>query len=510
MSNIRSVSKLDANITANIGGAGVAALTQLACAPIFVKLLGIDGYGLIGFFLTLQGSLRILDLGLTPTMSRQLARYSVQVEKSQECRNFVRTLEIVYWLIGIVMGVGICFAAPVIADRWIKPGLLPVGEVRDAVVLMGVLIAVQWPLSLYQGGLLGLQRQVQMNAIRSVAALTAGFGAVAALWLVSANILTFFVWQVLAGFGYVLALGLALWRDLPPASRRARFDIGPLREIASFTGGMSGTSIAGATLTQMDKIVLSKLLPMDLFGYYTLGALVASSLQQLFIGPLFNAVFPKLSALVAEGNERGERLVYHKSSQLMSVLIFPLALVLAFFAPEVLRLWTGSAAIAANVTPIVQLLVAGNAIMGVMWLPYALQLANGWTSLGLAVSAAMCVVMLPAVYLLAAHFGGIGAATAWLIVGVLNLAIAFPLTHRRLLKGEALRWLRTDIGVPLLVAAVVVMLGRQFLTVASGRIAGFAELGLLLAVAYAAAAVSAPAIRTWGRSQLRLLAGSTR
>lgn len=504
------MSRLNVNIAANIGGAGVGALTQLVCAPIYVKLLGIDAYGLIGFFLTLQASLRFLDLGLTPTMNRQLARYSVQPEKSGECRDFVRTLEIAYWLTGLLVGLAICLIAPVIADRWINPGVLPVREVRRAVILMGVLIAAQWPLSLYQGGLLGLQRQVQMNAIRSVAAVATGAGAVMALWLVSANILIFFVWQVFAGFAYVVANGIALWKYLPESGRRPRFDIRPLREVAKFTGGMSGTAIAGVTLTQMDKIILSKLLPMSLFGYYTLGALVASSLQQLFSGPLFNAIFPRLSALVAQRDGTGERRVYHQGSQAMSVLVFPLALVLALFAPEILRLWTGNAHIAANVTPIVRLLVVGNAITAIMYLPYALQLANGWTSLPLITSVGMCVVMVPSVYLLASDFGGAGAAAGWLIVNLLNLAVTYPLTHRRLLRGEALRWLGADICLPLAGAAAVVLLGRRFVTITGGRIAGCAELGLLLLVAYAAAAMAAPAIRTWSRGHLRLPAGSLR
>jgi O-antigen/teichoic acid export membrane protein len=195
---------------------------------------------------------------------------------------------------------------------------------------------------------------------------------------------------------------------------------------------------------------------------------------------------------------------------MMSVLIFPMALVLALFAPEVLRLWTGNADVAANVAPIVRLLIAGSAINGIMWLPYALQLANGWTSLGLAVSVGMCVVMVPSVYILAASFGGAGAAAGWLIVNLLNLGIAFPLTHRRLLRGEALTWFARDICGPLAGAAVIVLLGRRFITVAADRVAGCAELGLLLVVAYAVAAFFAPAIRNWSRGQLRLLAGSPR
>ena len=498
------MSRLKANIVANLAGTGSQALVQLICAPLYVKLLGIDAYGLVGFFMTLQASLKVLDLGLSPTMNRQMARYSVQPEKSEEARDFVRTLEVLYWLLGIVVGAAISMAAPLIATHWIKPGRLPVVEVQRAVVLMGAVVAVQWPLSIYQGGLMGLQRQVDVNTIRIIAATAIGGGAALVLWWVSPTVSCFFIWQAFTTLAYVVAMGVALWRNLPRQTRRARFDLRCVRIVMKFAGGMSVIAVAGATLAQMDKIILSRLLPLDLFGYYTLAALIASSLQ-LFSAPLFNALFPRVSALVAQGAEGSVSRVYHECSQLMAVLIFPLALELCLFAPEVLRVWTGSDALALHGAPIVQFLVAGTAINGIMFLPYSIQLANGWTSLPLTVSVGMCVVMVPAVYFMAAHFGGPGAASVWLAVNVLNLAIAFPLTHRRFLRGEAGRWLGVDMFRPLAGAAAITLLAHAFLPTMVGRIPTALELLVVLAAAYLAAMVCAPRIRGWSFEQLRLM-----
>ena len=190
---------------------------------------------------------------------------------------------------------------------------------------------------------------------------------------------------------------------------------------------------------------------------------------------------------------------------MMAVLILPLALILTLFSSEVLRLWTGNPVLATYGAPIVMFLVAGTAINGIMFLPYALQLANGWTSLGLTVSVCMCLVMVPAVYFMAAHFGGVGAAAVWLAVNALNLAITFPLTHRRLLRREALKWLGEDLCMPLLGAAAVVFLARGFAPVPSSRLMAGAELLLVLALASLAAAVSAPMVRAWSGDQLRLI-----
>ena len=107
-----AVSRVKKNFAANLAGSGWAALTGLACTPLYIKFLGMEAYGLIGFFLMLQGVVNILDLGLSPTMTREMARYSALPEKAGEARDFVRTLEVGYWGIGVAIGVTIYLLAP--------------------------------------------------------------------------------------------------------------------------------------------------------------------------------------------------------------------------------------------------------------------------------------------------------------------------------------------------------------------------------------------------------------
>ena len=51
-----------------------------------------------------------------------------------------------------------------------------------------------------------------------------------------------------------------------------------LKGIWRFTAGMSGISILAVILTQLDKVILSKMLSLEMFGYYTLASMVAMSL----------------------------------------------------------------------------------------------------------------------------------------------------------------------------------------------------------------------------------------
>ena len=112
---------------------------QLSCIPLYIKFMGVEAYGLVGFYLMLQAMLQVLDLGVSPTMNREMARYSVEPEKADEARDLVRTLEIGYWLVGILIGVALVAASPWVAIHWIKAIPYRSAAIRDAVTLMGVL-----------------------------------------------------------------------------------------------------------------------------------------------------------------------------------------------------------------------------------------------------------------------------------------------------------------------------------------------------------------------------------
>src|SRR2546426_12673432 len=120
------------NIVANIAGRGWAALLPLAVPRVYFHFRGIEAFGLSGFFLSLTLILQLLDLGLGTALNRQFAQYSLQSGKAQEMHDLLRTLEIIYWLIGIAIGATMAALAPVIATFWLKPQQLSIETVTQA------------------------------------------------------------------------------------------------------------------------------------------------------------------------------------------------------------------------------------------------------------------------------------------------------------------------------------------------------------------------------------------
>lgn len=469
-------------------------LLQLGCVPLYIKFMGIEAYGLIGFYLMFQAMLNVLDLGLSPTMNREMARYSVQLEKADEARDLVRTLEVGYWLIGIMIGVAFVVASPWVATHWIKAGAIPVRSIRQSVMLMGVLAIFQWPVSFYQGGLMGLRKQVLFNVLRIMAVTVSNGGAVLVLWLVSPTIQAFFLWLVATNAVMVVLWTIFLWKSLPTPTRAPRFNFGLVRDIGRFAAGMSGIATFSLILGQADKVVLSRVFSLKVFGYYTVAGIFGAGLVTI-VSSVFNTMFPQFSALVAQGDEESIVRLYHKATQLMSLLIVPLSCVLALFSVEVLQLWTRNVDVARNAGPIASVLVLGAAVNGLMFLPYTLQVAHGWTSIGLTITISLTIIVLPAMWIMATHYGPMGAAFVVLGLQMINMMIGVPLTHCRLLRHEMVNWFLQDVCPPLVTSVLVVGLARLMITSQMPALSTFAVLLVVFLAALVAAASSAPYIR---------------
>lgn len=442
------------NIIANVAAKGWTVLLSLGVIPIYIHFIGIEAFGLIGFFLSLMAVLSLLDLGLGTSLNLRFAQYSVQPDKAPEMHDLLRTLELIYWLVGVAIAVTMVVLAPAIAAYWIRPQEMAAETVTQALAMMGIAIAFQWPRALYSGGLMGLQRQVGANVLMSITGTASSLGGVLVLWLVSPTIQALIAWLMAVSLVETLLGRSMLRRFLPGPTGRPRFNRRLLAEIWRFAAGMTGISVMSVILTQLDKIILAKVLPLDAFGYYSLASRVAGGLY-LLTGPIAAAFFPRFTQLMLTGDREELARIYHRGCQLVSAAVLPVASVLAFFATDFLLLWTRDAAIAANTSAMLGLLAAGTAINCLVNLPFTLQLASGRTRLLFYIHTTSVIVMGPLIFLMALQYGGVGAAWVWLVLNCGYLAFALPLMHRGLLPGHLRQWFVTDVGAPLAAALVV-------------------------------------------------------
>ena len=191
--------------------------------PLYIKYLGIEAYGLIGIFAILQAWLALLDMGMRPALSREMARFTGGAHDTQSIRDLLRSVEIIGVAIAGVVALGIWAASGWLASDWVKIEHLPMEVVARAFAAMGGVTALRFVENIYVSSIVGLQRQVLENIVSSTLSTVRGLGAIAVLAWVSPTIEAFFMWQGLVSLIAVMVFACVVYRTLPSSPRSTRF-----------------------------------------------------------------------------------------------------------------------------------------------------------------------------------------------------------------------------------------------------------------------------------------------
>jgi len=437
---------LKKNILANYVSQIYVTLIGIVIVPLYIKYMGAESYGLVGFFAMLQAWFNLLDMGLTPTMARETARFRGGATDALSYRRLVRALEGIFVIVALVGGGAMFFASAYIAHDWLQASHLPIDEVQIAIELIALIIALRWMGGLYRGVISGSEQLVWLGGYSAFIATLRFVGVLPVLQFIGTTSTLFFSYQLGIAVLELIILLLKAYRLLPviPIGGRVAWSWTPLKPVLKFSLSIAFTSSVWILVTQTDKLVLSKILPLAEYGYFTLAVLVASGVM-VISGPVSGVIMPRMAKLEAEGDHDGLIRVYRQATQLVAIISGASSITLAFCAEPLLWAWTGDKLLAHNAAPILQLYAIGNGILAVSAFPYYLQYAKGNLRLHLIGNALFVVLLIPAIIWAANQYGAVGAGYVWLSMNVIYFVAWVPLVHGRFVKGLHTQWLLRDV-----------------------------------------------------------------
>jgi O-antigen/teichoic acid export membrane protein len=449
---------LKSNIVANFLGAGYGMALQFVMVPVTLHYLGPQAYGLVGIYATLVAILSVLDLGLAPALTRELSRLSVLGDGIRLMRSTVTTLEIVSICSAVGVGLLIWMTAPLLAKYWFTSSNLSSDLVTVCLQWLGLQSAFQFLTNYYSSGLVGLQRIILGNA---VAALTHTLRTIALLWLLvtKPDIELYFICQAVTSLVAMAATACALYFALSAQEKISA--VLPKQEIRwrvvakltnrysherflscrRYAAGMAATALSTLLLTQLDKIILSKMLSLEDFGYYTIAGSLASLLAKP-AGLVLGATLPRMTQLAISGETAALTRVYFKASALVSWLVLPTAGILIGFSEPLLNLYLRNSYNAHHIAPLVAALAVGSALHSISFIPYGLTLAYGWSRFGVNFGLIGCLTLLPFIILATRYYGALGAAAMWALLCFSYVTIFMAVIHRKYLSGVLSAWYR--------------------------------------------------------------------
>ena len=314
----------------------------------------------------LQAWFNLLDIGLTPTIAREAARHRGGASDALSYRRLVRTLEIIFLAIALAGAAAVLAGAGYIARDWLRVSQLPAAEVVAAVRLMAPIIAMRWMAGLYRGALGGAERFVWLGWFNAAIATLRFSGVLPLLMFVGTSPTLFFGYQLVVALVELAVLFAYTYRQLPSvaAGARPRWDLTALKPVLRFSLTIAFTSSVWVFVTQTDKLVLSSILPLAEYGYFTLAVLVASGIM-ILSGPVGSAIMPRMAKLEAEGAHAQLIRVYRQGTQLVALVAGATSITVAFGAEALLWAWTGDAVLARQAAPVLVLYAVGNGVLAV-------------------------------------------------------------------------------------------------------------------------------------------------
>lgn len=496
---------LKKNIAANYASQLYVTLIGIVLVPLYVKYMGAEAYGLVGFFAMLQAWFNMLDLGLSPTIARESARYHGGAMLALDYRRLFRALSVIFATIALVGGVALWCMSQVIATRWLNVETLPRAEVVLAVQIMAISVALRWMSGLYRGVVSGAERLIWLSAFTALIATLRFVGVMGSMWLWGFTPKVFFVHQLAVALLEVGGLFL-MSRQLLPAARSLGEAIGwsflQVRPRLKFALTIAFTSSVWVLVTQTDKLILSGILPLAEYGYFTLAVLVASGIM-VISGPVSSAIMPRMARLHAEGQHDELIRVYQSATQMVAAIAGSAAITVTFCAEPFLYAWSGNAELAANAAPILRLYAIGNGILIVGAFPYYLQYAKGNLRYHLIGNIMTGLGLIPGIIYAAINYGAIGAGWVWLGFHLVGLLIWSGYVHHKIEPGLHKIWLYQNILLVLAAPLSINVVLSLFLDVNHGRFGSMIFLLMTALITISSTLVTIPFVRSNINNKLR-------
>lgn len=489
------------NVAANLISQAVVVLMTFALVPLYIRSLGLEAYGLIGLFVALQAWVTVIDLGLSYTLNLEMARFSAGRGAADELHGLLGATQWLYAGIGLLMALLIWAAAPYLAEHWLQVSGLSQEVVQISLRLLGLNLVLRWAGQIYRSAIQGLQRQVWLAEFTVASTLLRSAGTVSLLVWGGGGVVAFFVWQLVVTAAELGVLVGRLHGWMPARAAEPRASLAPLRKVWRFAGSVLVTNLCAALMTQFDKLILSRALPLEEFGYYTFAFTLGTAVA-VFTTPIFQAASPRLTVDIASGDTSRLIATYRKACQTMAAIVLPLAAVMICHAHALVYAWSGDAQLAERSAALAALFVAAYALNSMVHIPAALALSHGWSAWAMISNLLACVLVVPGMLIGLAYFGAVGVALANLGLNVLYFVVAVWFLHRRYLVGQWRAWFWRDSLVPMAVAFAVAGALLGLGSAGADRLATAAFLAGAWAVAALAVALSLPFPRRMLRTGL--------
>ncbi len=430
------MSRLSKNVIYNLLGQGLLLVLGLVAVGYVFRRLGEDALGIIYFTTVLNAILcAVLEMGICSTTVREV---SAHFESNPGyVKDVIRTFSLAYWGLYVLLAAAIFLLAPFLVGNWVSLDTMNIATATGVLRALGIASLVALPKSFYVSLFRGLQRMEFNNLIDVITSGFQQFGTILILAL-GGNVFHVVYWlagcyglSVLAYF-CVCARFFSLRAMVPGCSFRV------VKKNLGFASRMMSVSVISTIHTNFDKLIISRLLPIGVVGYYGI-AFGTASKGMLLAGAVSQAAFPSFSALFKGGDYPTLLSQYWKLQDFLCLALVPVLAIIPFVVLPLFSYVLNEETARLLFMPTI-LLCVGFYMNGTLNVPHVFSLAVGKPGIAARSNFYALFVVLPATALLIYSWGLEGAGLSWVLYHIFGYFYGVPRVCRECLRIPVWRW----------------------------------------------------------------------
>ena len=274
----------------NFAGAVVPLAVSLVTVPLYLKVIGLERYGLLAIFWTLLGFLGFLSLGMGPAVTQRLATMAQATDRDRS--------QLVWTALGVNLAMAVAGSLLVIVlarfyfDRLSATPAGLQAEVEQAIPWLGLALPLSMTGGVLAGALQGRQRFGILNLINGASATGVAIVPLATAYFVGPRLPNLAIATVCVNLAVLLMLAVASAKAVPLV-KPVRPSTGVIRGLATYGGWMTVSNVIGPLMVVWDRFVIGAIIGSAAVAIYVVPF---NFVWQILIVPaaLTSALFPDL------------------------------------------------------------------------------------------------------------------------------------------------------------------------------------------------------------------------
>lgn len=430
----------------NIAGKIAPLAVSLITVPFYLKVIGLERYGVLSLCWLMLGYMGFLELGMGPALQQRIA--TLRKASGQERSDVFWTA---FWLnlaMGVVGSAALYFVATLYFGLIAKVPTDLVREIKLSIPWLIAVVPVVLANGLLVGAMKGRERFAEVNLVSSASSVLMATLPLCAAFLFSPRLDLLIAMSLLARASAVVVQFLQVRKAIP---------LGPVqpprrhmaRSLLSFGGWVSATTLLTPLLASFDRLAIGSMLGAAAVSLYAIPYNLASRTTMLSAS-LGSALLPRFAAIDESLRDGLEREAIAVIATALTPLIIGVMLVIGPF----LRFWIGED-LGARAEPIAIIFLVGWWANAFAVVALTRIQGSGRPDIVTKLLLAQVPFYFPALWV-AMHWWGIaGAAVAWTLRAIVD-PVAL-LAYNRQLRRAAPRLLQNGALVFAAAAASVLV-----------------------------------------------------